>query len=47
MSTTEKPVGTPPGEFVNEDLARDCARFLDELRKRAAGAEGFRPESEK
>lgn len=38
---------TPPGEFVTEDLERDCARFLEELRARAAVAEGFRPPSEK
>lgn len=37
----------PPGEFVTEDLERDCARFLEELRERAAGTEGFRPPSEK
>jgi hypothetical protein len=47
MLKTEKATGTPPGEFVNEDLERDCARFLAELRKRAADAEGIRPQSEK
>jgi hypothetical protein len=44
---TEEATETPPGEFVNEDLERDCARFLAELRKRAADTEGIRPESEK
>lgn len=47
MTTTKSPIETPPGEFVNEDLERDCARFLDEIKKRAIGAEGFRPQSEK
>jgi hypothetical protein len=47
MLTIKSPTETPPGVFVNEDLERDCARFLDELRKRALAAEGFRPESEK
>lgn len=47
MPTTERHAGAPPGEFVNEELERDCARFLDELRRRTAGAEGFRPLSEK
>jgi hypothetical protein len=47
MLKTEKATGTPPGEFVNEDLERDCARFLAELRKRAADAQGIRPQSEK
>jgi hypothetical protein len=47
MKPTENPNGTPPGEFVNEDLERDCARFLDEVKKRAAGAEGFRAPREK
>lgn len=37
----------PPGEFVSEDLERDCVRFLEELRRRAIRTEGFRPLSEK
>lgn len=40
-------VGPPPGEFVNEELERDCARFLEELRARAARTEGFQGQSEK
>ncbi|HEX2505926.1 MAG TPA: hypothetical protein VHK22_06945 [Gaiellaceae bacterium] len=47
MSKTENPAAKPPGQFVNEDLARDCARFLDEIKKRTMPAQGFRPESEK
>jgi hypothetical protein len=47
MPKTEDVAAQPPGEFVNEDLARDCARFLDEIKKRTASAQGFHPESEK
>jgi hypothetical protein len=47
MTKTENPAVQPPGQFVNEDLARDCARFLDEIKKRTAPAEGFRPQSQK
>jgi hypothetical protein len=47
VQTNEDHAVAPPGEFVSEDLERDCARFLDELRKRTAAAEGFPPQSEK
>jgi hypothetical protein len=44
MTTHEQPTQTallhPPGEFVSEQLEHDCARFLEELRKRAARAQG-------
>lgn len=43
----EGPAPAPPGEFVNEELERDCARFLEELRARAAWTEGFQGQSEK
>jgi hypothetical protein len=32
---------------VNDDLERDCARFLAELKARTTSAEGFRPLVEK
>ena len=38
---------SPPGEFVNEELERDCARFLDDVRRRALRSEGFGASSEK
>lgn len=36
----------PPGEFVSDDLARDCARFLEDIRRRAGRAEGNAASSE-
>ena len=29
----------PPGEFVSEDLASDCARFLEDLKQTIAARE--------
>jgi hypothetical protein len=48
----QKTVGSPmwaapPGEFVSDDLARDTARFLEEIKTRTAGREGIRPQSQK
>jgi hypothetical protein len=37
MADDEKhtePASTPPGQFVSDDLRKETARFLDELRKR-------------
>jgi hypothetical protein len=31
----------PPGEFVSQELERDCARFLEELRRRATLTKGI------
>ena len=32
----------PPGEFVSTQLEEDCARFLEELRRRVGLTEGNR-----
>jgi hypothetical protein len=37
----------PPGEFVSQELQRDCARFLEELRRRATLTKGIGVLSEK
>jgi hypothetical protein len=38
---------SPPGEFVSQELERDCARFLEELRRRATLTKGIGAPSEK
>lgn len=30
----KEPPSTPPGDFVSDDLRKETARFLDEVRKR-------------
>jgi hypothetical protein len=42
--TNEQP---PPGEFVSQELERDCARFLEDLRRRATLTKGIGVLSEK
>jgi hypothetical protein len=37
----------PPGQFVSQELERDCARFLEELRRRATLTKGIGVPSEK
>jgi hypothetical protein len=35
----DSPDPRPPGEFVSEDLASDCARFLEDLKQKIAARE--------
>jgi hypothetical protein len=46
LETDQKQV-PPPGEFVSQELEHDCARFLEELRRRATLTKGIGVSSEK